>query len=94
MFTTKNSVDFVRKLRTFKLSGLTMVSFDVESLFTNVPVQGALDYLRKRLHEFHFSSFEIDRLIDLTQVCLQQNTFVFNGKFYRMCLKGWLWVTP
>ncbi|XP_054722649.1 LOW QUALITY PROTEIN: uncharacterized protein LOC129232538 [Uloborus diversus] len=83
-FTVRNSVHFVQKLRYFKPHGLTMASFDVKSLFTNVPVIGALDCLKLRLQEHHFSSFEIEELVSLTRVCLEQNTFVFNGTYFRM----------
>jgi len=47
------------KLREFLfamyVANLTMVTFDDKSLFTN-----ALECLRKRWHEFHFSCFEIE----------------------------------
>ena len=60
-----------------------MVSFDVKSLFTNVPISGALSCLEKRLKEFHYSAFEIDELITLTRTCLSQTTFSFQGHFYK-----------
>ncbi|XP_054706612.1 uncharacterized protein LOC129216422 [Uloborus diversus] len=49
----KHSVDFVNILRRFKPNNLLMVSFDDKSLFTNVPVIGALRCLETRLREFH-----------------------------------------
>ena len=64
--------------------GLSMVFFDVKSLFTNVPIEGALHCLKERLQEFHFSWFEVDELIRLTRTCLSQSTFVFNKKYYHM----------
>ncbi|XP_054719035.1 uncharacterized protein LOC129228383, partial [Uloborus diversus] len=83
-FTVRNTVHFVQKLRYFKPHGLTMASFNVKSLFTNVPVVGALDCLKLRLQEHHFSSFEIEELVSLTRVCLELNTFVFNDTYFRM----------
>jgi hypothetical protein len=59
-----------------------MLFFDVKSLFTNVPIQGALDCLKVRLREFHYSSIEIDELSNLVELCLRQTAFVFNGEFY------------
>ena len=61
-----------------------MVSFDVTSLFTNVPVEGAIYCFQKRLCEFHFSYFEIEEFTSLTRACLSQNTFAFDGNFFRM----------
>jgi hypothetical protein len=74
----------LKKLRAIKPQGYFMISFDVKSLFTNVPVEGALKCLEIRLREFHFSSIEIVELLRLTRICLEQNTFVFNGTFFRM----------
>lgn len=82
--TSLNSIQFANKIREIKPNGFTMVSFDVKSLFTNVPVQGALDCLKTRLQEFHYSYFEIDNLISLTSTCLSQTTFVFQGNFFKM----------
>ncbi|XP_054706551.1 uncharacterized protein LOC129216363 [Uloborus diversus] len=82
--TVRNLVHFVQKLRYFKPHGITMASFDVKSLFTNVPVIGVLDCFKLRLQEHHFSSFGIDELVSLTRACLEQNTFVFNGTYFCM----------
>ena len=35
---------------------------------TNVPIQGALDCLEKRLREFHYSSIEIEEILDLVKM--------------------------
>ena len=59
-----------------------MLSLDVKSLFTDVPIQGALDCLEKRLREFHYSSTEIEETLSLVHLCVKQTTFVFNGVFY------------
>ena len=59
-----------------------MLSLDVKSLFTNVPIQGGLDCLEKRLLEFHYSSTEIEKILDLVHLCVRQTAFVFNGVFH------------
>ena len=64
----KNSYDFVDKLKLISPSNYTMLSLDVKSLFTNVPIQGALDCLEKRLREFHYSSIEIEEILDLVKM--------------------------
>ena len=46
LYTVKNSYDSVGKLKLIFPSNYTMLSLDVKSLFTNVPIQEALDYLK------------------------------------------------
>ena len=73
LYTVKNSYDFV---------DYTMFFLDVKSLFNNVPIQGALDCLEKGLHEFHFSSAEVEEILNLVHLCVRQTAFIFNGVFY------------
>ena len=55
LYTMKKSYDFVDKQKLISSSNYTRLSLGVKSLFTNVPVQGALDCLENRLREFHYS---------------------------------------
>ena len=80
--TVKNSFDFVNKLKSFSPVDCTMLSLDVKSLFTNVPVVGAISCLECRLHEFHYSDIEIREILSLTKLCVENTAFVFNGSFY------------
>ena len=47
-----------------------MLSFDVKTLFTNVPIEDALNYLVKRLPEFHYSEVEMKEFVSLTKICI------------------------
>ena len=38
---------------------------------------------KKRLKEFHYSAFEIEKLITVIRTCLSQTTFSFQGHFYK-----------
>ena len=49
--TVKNSYD---KIELISPSNYIMLSLDVKSFFSNVPVQGALDCLEKSSREFHY----------------------------------------
>ncbi len=64
-----------------------MVSFDVSSLFTNVPVEEALDIVKDRLetdHSIHDrTNLSITSLIDLLNMCLKSTYFLYNNKFYQ-----------
>ena len=65
-----------------------LVSFDVKSLFTSVPVQPAIDCVRKILladpsWAVH-SPISVSVIIELLTLCLEDTSFKFRGKFYRM----------
>ena len=66
--------------------GETMVSFDVSSLFTNVPIGEAVDIIRARLEEDESlgerTPLSPGRVAELLQLCLRSTYFSFNGEFY------------
>ena len=66
--------------------GETMVSFDVSSLFTNVPIGEAIDIIRDRLEEDDNledrTPLSPHRVAELLQLCLRSTYFSFNGEFY------------
>ena len=45
----KNSSDFIEKLKSLSLNNGKMVSFDVDSLFTKVPLDDVLAFLHRKL---------------------------------------------
>ncbi len=59
----------------------------VSSLFTNVPVEEALDIVKDRLeadHSIHDRiNLSITFLIDLLNMCLKSTYFLYNNKFYQ-----------
>ena len=88
-YSVKISYDLVDKLKLISSSNYSMCSFDVKSLFTNVPILGALDCLEKRFHEFHYSSTEIEQIHNLVHFCIRQTTFFFSKVFFISKLKAW-----
>ncbi|XP_075980176.1 uncharacterized protein LOC142979382 isoform X1 [Anticarsia gemmatalis] len=75
----KDSRHFVQIIKDLRLeSGDVMVSFDVESLFTNVPIKECLDVVKTKLedNEMPFN------YIDLLKNCLDGNYFLFQGQHY------------
>jgi hypothetical protein len=64
-----------------------MVSFDVISLFTAIPVDKACEYIRKKLNEdttLHLrTNLTTDEIISLLQFTLSNNFFVFNDSIYK-----------
>ncbi|XP_011858392.1 PREDICTED: uncharacterized protein LOC105555949, partial [Vollenhovia emeryi] len=72
----RNSMDFVNRITKIKTEpNDILVSFDVVSLFTNVPVQDTLDIIR--------TSKEIpSTLFPLIEHCLNSTYIQFEGEFY------------
>ncbi|XP_062708533.1 uncharacterized protein LOC134288261 [Aedes albopictus] len=80
----KNSVELVKKLEGFKLGrGEILVSFDVTALFPSVPVNEALQSLRRHLERSRAPPNHIEAYLSVAQVCMNQNFFTFRGKVYR-----------
>ncbi|XP_045449970.1 uncharacterized protein LOC123658651 [Melitaea cinxia] len=75
----KDSRHFVQIIKEITLEpNEIMVSFDVESLFTNVPIDECLDVVREKLRD---SEMPLN-YIDLLKHCLEGNYFLFQGQYY------------
>lgn len=61
------------------------VSYDVESLFTNIPVKETIDYIINEIYVNHKIKPMCSKLIfkRLLLKLTTESTFIFNGKFYR-----------
>ena len=71
----KNSTEFVNKIKSIKIGPKDlMVSFDVVSLFTRVPIKDTLIML-----EEHFDK----KLIDLFRHTLNSTYFLYKGEYYK-----------
>jgi hypothetical protein len=84
----KNSGHFIELLKPIKLHPFnTLVNFDVVSLFTNVPLDEALQVNRNKLQNDHIvtecSSMEVGAIMDLLEVCLKTNYFQVDDKFFQ-----------
>ena len=76
-----NSVDLLDKIRNHS-DPCKLISFDVNSLFTKVPVYDVLNYLRDDLHKLDLPvSNEI--FIKLIDLCVADNVFTVQNSFYR-----------
>jgi Reverse transcriptase (RNA-dependent DNA polymerase) len=83
----QNSGDFVSKIRNVEMIATTkMVSFDVTSLFTNVPVVEALDCLKQKLNQDQRLSnrtpLTVDQIVELTRYCVTNTIFQYKQDFY------------
>ena len=67
-----------------------MVSFDVVSLFTNVPIELALSVVEKRLDEVDVSDhtpLSKEALVSLLRLCLLSTKFYYNGTVYQQIFR-------
>lgn len=55
-----------------------MVSFDVESLFTNVFVKKCLYVVSNKLRDYDLSK----KRVELLENCLDDSYFLFQGQYY------------
>ena len=83
----KNSRHFTEMMGSVHVeSDEILVSFDVSSLFTNVPVGEAVSIIRERLMEDETlgdrTSLSPERIADLLEMCLRSTYFSFGGNFY------------
>jgi hypothetical protein len=64
----------------------TLVSFDVVSLFTNVPVDEALQVIRDKIHNDNTlaerSVLQVEAIMELLEVCLKPTYFQVDDKFF------------
>ena len=79
----KNSVDLVDKLNNLAItSDHRMVSFDVTSLFTKVPIDDLLEYLSRILDNYEIT-IQTPVILKLVKLCIKDCVFTFNGSYYR-----------
>lgn len=77
-----NSVDLVNKLKSLHINyDYKLVSFDVKSLFTNVPIDDVLNFLPEVIGP-EIEGIPVNKIIKLIKLCVEHTTFTFNGKFY------------
>ena len=85
-FMIKDTFDFVNTVSQTTINQENcIVSFDVSSLFTNVPVSETIELILNRLFKKKSDTFQgLSRrnLKELLEICVQKSIFVFNGEYY------------
>ena len=83
-FTIKNSFEFAKEVIE-QDSGLYMASLDVESLFTNIPLEETINVSCDSLfsNEAKTNNFNRNDFEKLFRMALQNNFFNFDGKIYK-----------
>lgn len=79
----KNSIDLITKIEPLHLPpSAKLVSFDVKSLFTSVPVKELKQILKDLVSNSSLNNQAQTELLSLLNICIEQNYFSFNNKFY------------
>ena len=91
-YTVANSKEFVRSLNNVKvLEDEELVSSDVKSLYTSLPIQRALDVVREDLENDDTLSdrtpLTAEQITDLLKICLTSTYFFIRGQV--LSADGW-----
>ena len=84
-FTINNTKEFVKYIQKQKISdGYKMVSFDVASLFTNVPLEETIEIISKRIYINKEITTDIPKqeMKELLILCTKHLHFTFNNETY------------
>ena len=83
-FTIKNSFEFATEITNINPGECVMASFDVESLFTNIPLQETINIITDSLfkEKLRFKNFKKPDFTKLLTLAVKDSPFVFNNKLY------------
>ena len=86
-YTVMNSTKFVERLQEARIGPEDLlVSFDVTSLFTQVPIDEALEVVRARLTKdptlMDRTCIPVPQLVELIELCLRSTYFQFQNNFF------------
>ena len=87
-YSVKNTKDFIQSIKDIRLQkDECMVSYDVEALFTSVPIKPAIAIIQRKLDEdkdLHLrTTMSSKQITSLLEFCLNSTYFTFQGKFYK-----------
>ena len=87
-YSVANSLQFSKEITDIKIDeNEVLVSFDVVSLFTAIPVDKACDYIKIKLEQDASlpsrTNLDINDIISLLQFTLSNNYFMFNDRIYK-----------
>ena len=86
-YEVQNSRDFIQQIQNIKLQeDQCIMSYDVKALFTSVPIQPAIDVIKKMLEEDgelqKRTNMSVQQIISLLEFCLRSTYFCFQGRLY------------
>ena len=83
-YTLQNSYDFVKEIRNINMSNMIMASFDVQSLFTNIPLNESIDIITNGLYKDSPKFMDLTKMQfkELLGIAVKESPFLFNDKLY------------
>ena len=79
----KHNVEILTFLKTVIPGKNKFISFDVKSLFTNVPLDLTLDFLKRKLPTLPIDfDVPVECLLELIELCLKNPCFQFGDQFF------------
>ena len=77
----RNSGDLLDRLKDIDIAHKKLASFDVKSLFTNVPIQGAIEAVTRALDENQDAPLPVPKrdFISLVRLCVEFGALEFDG---------------
>ena len=82
-----NTRDFVQQMKNIQLQqNECIISYDVKALFTSVPIEPAIEIIKKHLEDCkelqQRTSMTVKNIICLLEFCLKNTYFIFHGRYY------------
>ena len=85
-YTVKDSFSFVKEICSFRNDNYVMASFDVSSLFTNIPIDETCTIILNEIFPSDDSVYNGFRRKDFSKIldnCTKNNIFLFNKQLYQ-----------
>ena len=84
-FHVKNTFEAANILNGLELEkDEVMLSFDVESLFSNIPVADTMEFVIEFLEKHNVPLNEQETLLRLTKLCMENSHFTYRRKYYKL----------
>ena len=85
-YTVKNSIDFAKELNAFKFAEpVFLASFDVASLFTNIPLNETIDICIEECERLKIVPFGLTRkeFKSLLEISVKESIFIFGDQLFK-----------
>ena len=95
-YTIKNSYEFAKFITNIPNNNYIMCSFDIKSLFTNIPLDETIQIILNQTtphNDSKFNNFSRTQLKSILELTAKNSFFIFNNKLYRQ-LDGVAMGTP